>query len=234
MEGENNMALCPNCGIDVKPNVRFCRKCGASLNASATHPKPPHPTNSKSPSGSFSVFADWVHINGEHFTVSNGYTSKTNGKVDLPISSILAVECVKRKPKRVMYAMLLIMGIAMAIITPIINVFKAISGMVNDFFWGSVGSAAGVGAELDMIQMIPGVGLPNVMPEPEFGGFSLMEILAIIFIIFAIPATIIGVIYFFTGRRYVEITTMKGIYRIAIPRGDVQMENTAQQLQRQI
>ena len=180
---------------------------------------------------SLTLIGDWVHISGEHFTVSNGYNAKCNGMVRLPIGSILAVECVKRRSKKVMYAMLLIMGIAMVIITPIQNAFNALNAFANDLFWGGVGAAGGVGTQLEMVQAIPGMGLPDILPEPEFGGFSLTEIFAIIFIIFAIPAVIVGFVYFLTGRRYVELTTMQGIYRIPIPRGDTQIENTVKHLQ---
>lgn len=51
---------------------------------------------------------------------------------------------------------------------------------------------------------------------------------------FAVPATIVGISYFFTGRWYIELTTMKGIYRVEIPRGDMQMESLTHQLQREI
>jgi len=135
-------------------------------------------------SPSLSLSADCVCISGEHYTISNGYASKANGNVRLPFDSILAVEYVKRRSKKMLYVMLLIMGIALTIISIISNMYDS------------------------------------------------TELFVIIFVAFSVPATIVGIAYFFSGRRYVELTTMQGTYRVAITHESTEIERVVEQLQK--
>jgi len=57
---------------------------------------------------------------------------------------------------------------------------------------------------------------------------------AIMFAILAVLICIAGVVYLFTARHFVEFTTMRGTYRIAVDREDMEMENTVANIQKRI
>jgi len=198
------MAFCPTCGVNVKPSARFCAKCGAALHGIVSST-----ASGTINSAALSFSADFVHIRGEYYTVSNGFMSKAKGEVELPVSSILSVESVKRRSKKIMYAVLLIMGVAIALIYPTIIAYNYVTGLIDGSFW-------------DLNYMFIG---------RHAHAFAM---LAIVFMFASIPATIVGLVYFFNGRHFVELTTMRGTYRVAVPRGDVQMESVVKQLQQQI
>jgi hypothetical protein len=125
----------------------------------------------------FSLFNDRLTIQGEHYIVSNGFVSKQSGDVTLRYNDLLSVEIVKRRSKRVMYAMLLCAGLLLLIMN---------------------------------VEFIPRA-------------------------VYAVPAVLsclFGAFYAFSVRQYVEITSMKGTYRIAAQRGDTEIESIVNQLQR--
>jgi len=54
---------------------------------------------------------DCITIHGEHYTVSNGFVTKAYGEVNLRYRDLLAVEFVKHRSKKMLYAMMLPGGI---------------------------------------------------------------------------------------------------------------------------
>jgi len=127
-----------------------------------------------------SLLENCVVINGEYYTVSNGFISKTHGKIKLRYKDLLSVEFVKQRSKKIMYAMLLPAGLLMLAF--------------------------------------------------NFEGF----ISVVIFAMLAIITSAIGVVYFFSARHFVEFTSMKGTYRIAVQTSDIEMEKIVVQIQKHI
>ena len=121
-----------------------------------------------------------ISIDGEHYTVSNGFVTKAYGEIRIRYKDLLAVEIVKQRSKKVMYTMLIPTGILL-------------------FVWNFE----------SFIPMIP------------------IAILAVIVCVMAL-------MYFFSVRRFVEFTSMKGTYRIAVQRGDSEIETIITQLQSRI
>jgi len=121
-----------------------------------------------------------VNINGEYYTVSNGFVTKAYGEIQLRYKDLLAVEFVKHRSKKMMYAMLLPAGVLM-------------------FAWN-----------LDGIVSI-----------------AIIAILAVIICFMAI-------LYLSSVRQFVEFTSMKGTYRIAVQRDDTGMVTLVAQLQGRI
>ncbi|MCL2225495.1 MAG: hypothetical protein FWB96_11070 [Defluviitaleaceae bacterium] len=121
-----------------------------------------------------------VSISGEYYTVSNGFIAEARGEIQISYKDLLAVEFVKRRSKKVMYAML----------------FPAATLM---FAWN----------------------LKEIVP------FAAMAVLAMV-------VCFMAVVYLSSVRQFVEITSMKGTYRIPVPHGDSEMEVTVSQLQKRI
>jgi len=55
---------------------------------------------------------DSIYITGEYNTVSNGFVTQGNGEVCLPLKELLAVELVKRRSKRLLYAVMVPAAVA--------------------------------------------------------------------------------------------------------------------------
>ncbi|MCL1997146.1 MAG: hypothetical protein FWG65_00070 [Turicibacter sp.] len=61
-----------------------------------------------------------------------------------------------------------------------------------------------------------------------------LEIFLLAIIALAVIICVTGLIYLFSARRFVEITSMRGTYRIAMDNGDLELENTVERLQRRM
>ena len=152
-----------------------------------------------------SLLPDCVQISGEFFTVANGYTKKVNDIVYLPFGDLLKAEIVKRRNKRFLYMSLLIMGISVVIITP----FLYILGYVfTGGFWHTLFYMDFYG------DYIFGIILP---------------IIVVVFLAFSVLAVPIFIIYLLTGKTYVELTTMKGIFRVEMGINDTETLNHIEQ-----
>jgi len=126
------------------------------------------------------LLRDCLNIQGEHYTVSNGFVKKVYGDVQLQYKDMLAVELVRQRSKKMMYTMLLPAGI-----------------LVFAF---------------------------------DLESFVSMIIVAVL----AIIICVMGLMHLFSVRQYVEFTSMKGTYRIAIERNDFEIESIITQLQKRI
>jgi len=111
----------------------------------------------------FGFMPDYVAIGGEYSAVSNGFTTKLYGEMQLKYSDILAVDLKYYRSKTLLYATLCIGGIM-------------------------------------------------ALSMSYFGG------LLIAFL--AVPTCGFGIAYLLSARQYMEITSMRGTYRIVVQRGD--------------
>ena len=65
--------------------------------------------------------------------------------------------------------------------------------------------------------------------------FNLESFLSIVATaLLAILVCVMGILYFLSVRRFVEVTSMRGTYRIAVERDDSEIESVVTQLQRRI
>ena len=124
--------------------------------------------------------SDCIIINGEHYTVSNGFVTKAYGEVQIQYNDLLTVEVVKCRSKKLLYAMLIPTGIMIL-----------------------------------------------VLNMEGFLSIAIAAFLAIIICVF-------GILYAFSMRRFIEITSMRGTYRISMKYDDLELENIAVQLQQRI
>ena len=125
----------------------------------------------------FTLIPGGIRISGEYYTVSNGLISKTHGKLHLHFQDLLAVEIVKRRSKKLVFAAL-ILGSTLALFS-------------------------------------------------NFGGIAALTItVAVVCVILAV--------YLSSARRYVEITSMVGTYRIVVEHRDSEIEKVVQELQKRI
>jgi len=122
---------------------------------------------------------DGLTINGEHYTIFNGFMSKKYDKVHLRYNDLLAVEFVKYRSKKLMYSTLFLGGILI---------------FVLDF--------------------------ADILPAPA---------LTIITLIICI----MGLLYLFSAEQFIELTTMRGTYRVASGK-DTETKRIVENLQARI
>ena len=169
--------------------------------------------------------ADGMQIQGEHYTVSNGFLSKASGTVRLKRSDLLSVEFVKRRSKKGMYTVLLIGSILVSMLSLVrANVTKSLQDTFNV---GSIQDAYNTAQEIyETAQSVQENGWFDTFVSPEAKIF-----LTVLIVIIALVC-LVGAGYLFSGKCFVELTSMHGTYRVAVQRRDTEIKNMVAQLRR--
>jgi hypothetical protein len=167
--------------------------------------------------------ADGVSIHGKYYTVSNGFLSETEGTLQLPYRDLLSVELVKRRSKKAMFAVLLLGCV-------LIFILSSVRANIED-------------SARDVLEITDAKDAYNtakdayetVLEVREQGYSALvsekMKAAITVVIVLTALASISGAAYLFTGRNFVELTTMRGTYRIKVERGDNEIKSVISQLQ---
>mgnify|MGYP000899226806 CR=1 FL=1 len=160
---------------------------------------------------------DSVKIQGRYYTVSNGFTSKQDGSVSIPYRDLLSVDYVKRRSKRVMY---IVFVLGSLLILALSGVRTGIVRKIESLDFTSVQSAYKTAQNISDTIRNTGGDLYKALKAIVTGIIVLTSIVCIFCII-----------YIFSGRRFVEITSMRGTYRVVVQRGDKELLNAVSQLQ---
>lgn len=160
---------------------------------------------------------DYVTIKGKYYTVSNGFISKAEGLVSLNYRDLLSVEVVKRRSKKIMYGVLLLGSI---LIFSLSIVRGNIERQIKSLDFSSIKSAGNTLQTMNYtIQQGQG---------SELYKNAKVAVTAIIILVAIVCVACI--VYLFSGRKFLEITSMGGTYRVRVRRGDMSMRNTILQL----
>ena len=147
-----------------------------------------------------SLNADGVTIQGEHYTVSNGFLSKANGRVHILFKDLLSAEIVKRRSKKAMYVTLIIGCILIFALNYARNNFVPSAPEIRLDTVESV---------LDTYEAISGF-------IDDIDTFLYRDLRVILNVMIPIVAflTIAAAVYLFSGKRFIEFVTMRGTYRV--------------------
>lgn len=166
--------------------------------------------------------ADGVTIHGKHLTVSNGFVTKAEGARHLRYSDLLSVELVKRRSKKVMYAVLLLASILISVLLIVrANIGSSASGVLKIVSTQNVQEAYSAAKELQ--ETIQNEGYIS------FATKATKAVLVVLIVLVALVG-ITGALYLFSVRWSVELTSMMGTYRVIVKRGDPDVRNTIAQL----
>jgi cytochrome c-type biogenesis protein CcmH/NrfG len=167
--------------------------------------------------------ADGVTIHGKYYTVSNGFVTKANGMCHLRYRDLLSVELVKRRSKKAMYAVLLSACVLMSVLMAVrANIGTSARGALKIASAQNVQEAYNAVKELQETLQYEGYG--------TYAAKAAKVVLTVLIVLVAIVG-ITGALYLFSGRRMVELTTMRGTYRVAVKRGNHEIKNLIAQLQ---
>jgi hypothetical protein len=170
-------------------------------------------------SKSLVLSADSVTIQGKHFTVSNGFLTKADGTVQLKKKDLLSVDIVKRRSKKGMYAVLILGSILIFVLSVIrSNIESEIRDAINV---GNIREAYETVIEIrDTVQD---------MRDNETAKAVVTGI-----IVFTAIICVVGAGYLFSGKKFVELVTMRGTYRVLMKRGDMETKDIVTQLRGQL
>jgi hypothetical protein len=154
--------------------------------------------------------ADSVSIQGRYFTVSNGFMTKAEGVVQLRKKDLLSVEIVKHRSKKAMFAVLILGSILIFILSFI---------------------RANIGADniIDIYDMARDT-YELIRDGRDSGIYKQARAAVMAIMVFTGIITVFGAGYLFSGKKYVELTTMSGIYRVIMKRGDNEAKSVVLQL----
>lgn len=166
-----------------------------------------------------------VDIRGKYYTVSNGFVTKEDSTVHLRNSDLLSVELVKRRSKKAMYVVLIL---GCVLISVLLIIRAEINSLAKDAL--KIANAQNMQevyrAAKDTYEMVQDAHGGNYNKRVIDG---IKAILAILIVLVAL-VSICGAVYLFSGRRFVELTTMRGTYRVRIKRGDNEIKDIVTQL----
>jgi succinate dehydrogenase hydrophobic anchor subunit len=163
---------------------------------------------------------DSVKIQGKYYTVSNGFLSKQDGTVTIPYKDLLSADYVKRRSKRIMYIVLLLGSLLILVLSGVrTNIGRKIDSLQFSSLQSAYKTAQDVSGKI----------------RDSSGDFynTLKAIVTGIMILTAIVC-VFCIIYLFSGRRFIEITFMRGTYRVVVQRGDRELPRIVSQLQARI
>ena len=163
---------------------------------------------------------DGVKIQGRYYTVSNGFLSKQDGTVTIPYKDLLSADYVKRCSKRIMYIVLLLGSLLLLVLS---GVRTSIGGKIDSIEISSLQSAYKTAQDVTEKIRDSSGDLYNTLKAIVTG----IMILTAIVCVFCI-------IYLFSRRRFIEITSMRGTYRVVVQRGDRELPRIVSQLQARI
>jgi len=170
---------------------------------------------------SLTLLSDGVKIQGRYYTVSNGFISKEDGSVLIPYKDLLSVDYVKRRSKRIMYIVLVLGFLLMLVLSGVRSRLERTIETLN------IEDLQSTYKILDNIS--------NSIQRGDAGQFyEKAKAVVTGIIILASIVCLFCLIYLFSARRFVEITSMRGTYRIVVHRGDKEFANIVSQLQMRI
>jgi len=171
--------------------------------------------------GSLTLTGNGVEIQGRYYTVSNGFTSKKEGPVSIPYGKILAVDYVKRRSKRIMY---IILVFGLLLIFALSAVRARVERAIESLDFSSVASS------YETVRNIS-----DAIDETETGNFyEILKAIVTGVTILAAAICVFCIIYLFTAKKCVEITSMQGTYRVVAEPGSTELARVVPQLQERI
>jgi|GEM_PF-898586 len=167
---------------------------------------------------SLTLLSEGVKIQGRYYTVSNGFISKADGSVIIPYRDLLSVDYVKRRSKRIMYIVLVLGFLLMLVLS---GVRSRLERTIETLDIKTVQST---------YKTLENIG--NTIKKGDAGQFyeTAKTVVTGIIILTSIVC-LFCLIYLFSRRRFVEITSMRGTYRVVVQRGDKEIANIVSQLQ---
>lgn len=170
---------------------------------------------------SLTLTSEGVKVQGRYYTVSNGFTSKQDGSVLIPYRDLLSVDYVKRRSKKVMYIVLVLGSL---LILALSGVRSSIGRKIESLDFSSMQSAYKTAQNIN-----------DAIKSNNNGDFyNTLKIIVTVIIVLTSIVCILCIIYLFSGHRFVEITSMRGTYRVAVQRGDKELSHAVSQLQARI
>lgn len=163
---------------------------------------------------------DSVQIQGKYYTVSNGFLSKQDGTVTIPYRDLLSVDYVKRRSKRIMYIVLLLVSLLILVLS---GVRSGIGRKIDSLDFSSLQSAYKTAQDVGEKIRDTGSDLYN----------TLQTVVTAIMILTA-AVCVFCIIYLISGRRFIEITSMRGTYHIVVKHGDRELPRIVSELQARI
>lgn len=167
------------------------------------------------------ISSDGVKVQGRYYTVSNGFTSKQDGSVSIAIKDLLSVDYVKRRSKRIMYIVLVLGSL---LIFALSGVRTSIERTIESLDFKSIQTT------YKTVQNVNDA----IQNSNSSDFYKSLKIIVTGIIVLTSVVCIFCVIYLFSRRRFVEITTMQGTYRIIVQHGDKELHRVVSQLQARI
>jgi len=164
------------------------------------------------------LLSDSVKIQGRYYSVSNGFISKVDGSVLIPYKDLLSVEYVKRRSKRVMYIVLILGFLLMLVLS---GVRTRLERTIETLDIKNIQST---------YKTLENIG--NTIKNDDTGEFykTAKAVVTGIIILTSIVC-LFGLIYLFSMRKFIEITSMRGTYRVVVERGNKELAHVVSQLQ---
>ncbi|MFY9174156.1 MAG: hypothetical protein WAO24_02250 [Peptococcia bacterium] len=165
--------------------------------------------------------SDGVKIQGSYYTVSNGFTSKQDGSISIPYKDLLSVDYVKRRSKRIMYIVLLLGSLLILVLS---GVRTNIGRTIESLDFKSLQSTYITAQKIN----------DAVQNSNSSDFYKTLKVIVTGIIILTAIVCVFCIIYLFSRRKFIEITSMRGTYRVAVQGGDMELPHVVSQLQARI